>query len=213
NPDEIIESHGADALRLYEMFMGPLEQEKPWSTESLNGAKKFIDRVWRMFEFEVTQDEQKELRTTLHQTIKKVTEDYDKLAFNTAISQMMIFTNDVYKHQKIGKEQAITFLKLLNPVCPHITEEINEVILKNREELVYAEWPVFNEVYLQVDEIEMVVQVNGKVRARFMANFDENQDVIKEQALNLENVMKHLEGLTVRKIVVIPNKLVNIVAN
>ena len=213
NPDEIIESHGADALRLYEMFMGPLEQEKPWSTESLNGAKKFIDRVWRMFEFEVTQDEQKELRTTLHQTIKKVTEDYDKLAFNTAISQMMIFTNDVYKHQKIGKEQAITFLKLLNPVCPHITEEINEVILKNREELVYAEWPVFNEVYLQVDEIEMVVQVNGKVRARFMANFDENQDVIKEQALNLENVVKHLEGLTVRKIVVIPNKLVNIVAN
>ena len=213
NPDEIIESHGADALRLYEMFMGPLEQEKPWSTESLNGAKKFIDRVWRMFEFEVTQDEQKELRTTLHQTIKKVTEDYDKLAFNTAISQMMIFTNDVYKHQKIGKEQAITFLKLLNPVCPHITEEINEEILKNREELVYAEWPVFNEVYLQVDEIEMVVQVNGKVRARFMANFDENQDVIKEQALNLENVVKHLEGLTVRKIVVIPNKLVNIVAN
>ncbi|MDY0339149.1 MAG: leucine--tRNA ligase [Acholeplasmataceae bacterium] len=213
NPDEIIDSHGADALRLYEMFMGPLEQEKPWSTESLNGAKKFIDRVWRMFEFEVTQDEQKELRTTLHQTIKKVTEDYDKLAFNTAISQMMIFTNDVYKHQKIGKEQAITFLKLLNPVCPHITEEINEVILKNREELVYAEWPVFNEVYLQVDEIEMVVQVNGKVRARFMANFDENQDVIKEQALNLENVVKHLEGLTVRKIVVIPNKLVNIVAN
>lgn len=213
NPDEILESHGADSLRLYEMFMGPLEQEKPWSTESLNGSKKFIDRVWRMFEFEVTKDEQKELRTVLHQTIKKVTEDYDKLAFNTAISQMMIFTNDVYKHQKIGKEQAITFLKLLNPVCPHITEEINEVILKNREELVYAEWPVFNEIYLQVDEIEMVVQVNGKVRARFMANFDENQDLIKEQALNLENVVKHLEGLTVRKIVVIPNKLVNIVAN
>ena len=213
NPDEIIESHGADALRLYEMFMGPLDQEKPWSTESMNGSRKFIDRVWRMFEFDITQEEQKPLRTVLHQTIKKVTEDYDKLAFNTAISQMMIFTNEVYKHQKIGKQQAITFLKLLNPICPHITEEINEMILNNREELVYAEWPVHNEAYLQVDEIEMVVQVNGKVRARFIANFDEDQETIKNQALVLENVVKHLEGLTVRKIVVIPNKLVNIVAN
>ncbi len=213
NPDEIIESHGADALRLYEMFMGPLEQEKPWSTESLNGSKKFIDRVWRMFEFEVSSEEQKELRTVLHQTIKKVTEDYEKLAFNTAISQMMIFTNEVYKHQKIGKEQAITFLKLLNPICPHITEEINEVVLNNREELVYAEWPTFNETYLLVDEIEMVVQVNGKVRARFMANFDEEEETVKKQALAIDNVTKHLEGLTVRKIVVIPNKLINIVAN
>ncbi|MEF3693150.1 MAG: leucine--tRNA ligase [Acholeplasmataceae bacterium] len=213
NPDEIIDSHGADALRLYEMFMGPLDQEKPWSTESLNGSKKFIDRVWRMFEFEITQDEQKELRTVLHQTIKKVTEDFDKLAFNTAISQLMIFTNEVYKHQKISKDQAITFLKLLNPICPHITEEINETILNNREELVYAEWPLFNESYLQVDEIEMVVQVNGKVRARFMANFDEQEEVVKKQALENDNVKKHLEGLTVRKIIVIPNKLVNIVAN
>ncbi len=213
NPDEIIDSHGADALRLYEMFMGPLDQEKPWSTESLNGSKKFMDRVWRMFEFEITQDEQKELRTVLHQTIKKVTEDFDKLAFNTAISQLMIFTNEVYKHQKLGKEQAITFLKLLNPICPHITEEINETILNNREELVYAEWPIFNESYLQVDEIEMVVQVNGKVRARFMANFDEQEDMVKKQALENDNVKKHLERLTVRKIIVIPNKLVNIVAN
>lgn len=213
NPDEIIASHGADALRLYEMFMGPLDAEKPWSTESLNGAKKFIDRVWRMFEFDITKDEVTDLRQIYHQTIKKVTEDYDKLAFNTAISQMMIFVNEVYKKQTIGKEMARGFLKLLNPICPHLTEEINKEILKQNEELIYSDWPIYHEAYLVVDEVEMVVQVNGKLRARFMVSFDENQEVVKEIALNHQNVTKHLEGLTVRKIVVIPNKLVNIVAN
>jgi leucyl-tRNA synthetase len=213
NPDEIIQSHGADALRLYEMFMGPLDAEKPWSTESLNGSKKFIDRVWRMFEFPVVKDEIHELRQIYHQTIKKVTEDYDKLAFNTAISQMMIFVNEVYKQQTIGKEMAIGFLKLLNPICPHITEELNKEVLKQNEELIYSDWPVYNEAFLVVDEIEMVVQVNGKLRARFIVAYDEDQDMVKEIALNHQNVTKHLEGLTVRKIVVIPNKLVNIVAN
>ncbi len=213
NPDEIIASHGADALRLYEMFMGPLDAEKPWSTESLNGAKKFIDRVWRMFEFDITKDEVTDLRQIYHQTIKKVTEDYDKLAFNTAISQMMIFVNEVYKKQTIGKEMARGFLKLLNPICPHLTEEINKEILKQNEELIYSDWPIYHEAYLVVDEVEMVVQVNGKLRARFMVSFDENQEVVKEIALNHQNVTKHLEGLTVRKIVVIPNKLVNIVAS
>jgi leucyl-tRNA synthetase len=213
NPDEIIQSHGADALRLYEMFMGPLDAEKPWSTESLNGSKKFIDRVWRMFEFPVVKDEIHELRQIYHQTIKKVTEDYDKLAFNTAISQMMIFVNEVYKQQTIGKEMAIGFLKLLNPICPHITEELNKEVLKQNEELIYSDWPVYNEAFLVVDEIEMVVQVNGKLRARFVVAYDEDQEMVKEIALNHQNVTKHLEGLTVRKIVVIPNKLVNIVAN
>ena len=130
NPDVVIESHGADALRLYEMFMGPLESEKPWSTESLNGAKKFLDRVWRMFDFDIVAEEVKDLRTLYHQTVKKVTDDYEKLAFNTAISQMMIFVNEVYKTQKISKDQARGFLKLLNPIAPHMTEEINQSILK-----------------------------------------------------------------------------------
>jgi leucyl-tRNA synthetase len=213
NPDEIIQSHGADALRLYEMFMGPLDAEKPWSTESLNGSKKFLDRVWRMFEFPVVKDEIHELRQIYHQTIKKVTEDYEKLAFNTAISQMMIFANEVYKQQTIGKDMARGFLKLLNPICPHITEELNKEVLKQNEELIYSDWPVYNEAYLVVDEVEMVVQVNGKLRARFIVSFDEDQEKVKEIALNHQNVTKHLEGLTVRKIVVIPNKLVNIVAN
>jgi leucyl-tRNA synthetase len=213
NPDEIIQSHGADALRLYEMFMGPLDAEKPWSTESLNGSKKFIDRVWRMFEFEIVKDEVVDLRQIYHQTIKKVTEDYDKLAFNTAISQMMIFVNEVYKKQTIGKEMARGFLKLLNPICPHITEELNQEILKQNEELIYSDWPVYNEAYLVVDEVEMVVQVNGKLRARFIVPFDADQEEVKQIAIKHQNVEKHLEGLTVRKIVVIPNKLVNIVAN
>ncbi|MBU1144012.1 MAG: leucine--tRNA ligase [Firmicutes bacterium] len=213
NPDDIIESHGADSLRLYEMFMGPLDAEKPWSTDSLNGSKKFLDRVWRMFEFPIVKEEVKELRQIYHQTIKKVTEDYEKLAFNTAISQMMIFVNEVYKKQTISKEQARGFLKLLNPICPHITEEINSKILEYNEELIYSEWPIYNEHYLKVDEVEIVVQVNGKLRARFIAPFDEDQEKVKKEALENPNVMKHLEGLTIRKVVVIPNKLVNIVAN
>jgi leucyl-tRNA synthetase len=213
NPDEIIESHGADALRLYEMFMGPLEAEKPWSTESLNGARKFLDRVWRMFEFPLTKEENHALRQPLHQAIKKVTEDYDKLAFNTAISQMMIFVNEVYKQQTIGKDQARDFLKLLNPVCPHITEELNKEILKQNEELIYSDWPIFNEAYLQVDEVEMVVQVNGKLRGRFMMGVDLSDEEAKRIALDNPNVQKHLEGLTVRKVIVVPNKLINIVAN
>ncbi|OHE31281.1 MAG: leucine--tRNA ligase, partial [Tenericutes bacterium GWC2_39_45] len=150
NPDEIFESHGADTLRLYEMFMGPLDADKPWSTESLNGAKKFLDRVWRIFEFPIIKEEVTDLRQIYHQTIKKVTEDYEKLAFNTAISQMMIFVNEVYKKQTVNKEMIRGFLKLLNPICPHITEELNKEYLKQNEELIYSEWPIYNEAYLVV---------------------------------------------------------------
>ena len=213
NPDDIFETHGADSLRLYEMFMGPLEAEKPWSTESLNGAKKFLDRVWRMFEFPIEKEEIESLRFSYHQTIKKVTEDYEKLGFNTAISQMMIFVNEVYKEQRISKEQARGFLKLLNPICPHLTEELNKEVLKSHEELIYSDWPTYNEAYLVLDEVEVVVQVNGKVRARMQCKTDLDQEEVKKLAFSQPNVEKHLEGLTVRKVVVIPNKLVNIVAN
>ncbi len=212
NPDEVIATHGADALRLYEMFMGPLESEKPWSTDSLNGAKKFLDRVWRMFEFDIVDEEVKELRRSYHQTVKKVTEDYEKLAFNTAISQMMIFVNDVYKEQRISKHQARGFLKLLNPICPHMTEELNKELLKQNEELIYSDWPTFNESYLVLDEVQIVVQVNGKVRAKFMVANNENKKIVEQIALDEENVKKHLEGLKVSKVIVIPNKIVNIVA-
>ena len=213
NPDEINRSHGADALRLYEMFMGPLDQEKPWSTESLNGAKRFLDRVFRMFEFEITKEDNKNLDQILHQTIKKVTEDFDKLAFNTAISQLMIFVNEVYKEKTLGRRQARTFLKLLNPICPHITEELNEVVIKDHEELIYSRWPSYDEKLIIVDEVEIVVQVNGKVRAKFQAKLNEDKEIVENKALAQENVIKHLENVTIRKIIVIPNKIVNIVAN
>ncbi len=212
NPDDVIASHGADALRLYEMFMGPLESEKPWSTDSLNGAKKFLDRVWRMFDFDIVDEEVEDLRFSYHQTVKKVTEDYEKLAFNTAISQMMIFVNDVYKTQKISKQQARGFLKLLNPICPHLTEELNLEVLKQNEELIYSDWPTFNDAYLILDEVQIVVQVNGKLRGKFLAPTDEDKKILEQLALNEENVAKHLEGLTILKVIVIPNKLVNIVA-
>ena len=212
NPDEIFESHGADTLRLYEMFMGPIESEKPWSTESVDGSKKFLDRVWRMFNFEIV-DEEKELDFVYHQTLKKVTEDYEMLSFNTAISQMMIFVNEVYKIKRISKEQARGFLKLLNPVAPHITEEINKEVLKYNEELVYSSWPEYNEEHLIIDLVEIVVQVNGKLRGKLEFPIDSHEDDVKKAAMSVDNVSKHLDGLTIRKIIIVTNKLVNIVAN
>ncbi|MDL2292452.1 leucine--tRNA ligase [Acholeplasma sp. OttesenSCG-928-E16] len=211
-PDEIFSSHGADALRLYEMFMGPIETEKPWSTESLDGAKRFLDRVFRMFNFEITEHE-KSLDFIYHQTVKKVTEDYDKLSFNTAISQMMIFTNEVYKVKKIGKNQARGFLQLLNPICPHITEELNKEVLKFNEELVYSSFPEYDEKYLKVDLVEVVVQVNGKLRGKIEVSIDSKKEEVEDLALKLDNIIKHLEGLVIRKIIYVPGKLVNIVAN
>jgi leucyl-tRNA synthetase len=211
NPDDVFKSHGADALRLYEMFMGPLESEKPWSTDSLNGSKKFLDRVWRMFEFPIENKDVEALMTTYHQTIKKVTEDFEKLAFNTAISQMMIFVNDVYKQKRIGKKQARDFLKMLNPVCPHITEELNQRYLNQNEELLYSEWPTYEERYLFSDEVEMVVQINGKVRGKFQVKTGLDRNELETIARANENVKRHLEGKTVVKVIVIKDKLINIV--
>lgn len=211
NPDEVIQTYGADALRLFEMFLGPLDAEKPWSTDGLIGAKKFIDRVYRMFEFIVDED-QEALEMTYHQTVKKVTEDYEKLAFNTAISQMMIFVNDVYKHKQIGKKQARNFLKLFNPVCPHITEELNQTILAYHEELVYSDWPTFDEEKTKADVVEIVVQVNGKLRAKIQTARDTSKEKLEQLALNQDNVKKHIDGLTIFKIIAVVNKLVNIVA-
>lgn len=212
NPDDIIKKFGADTLRVYEMFMGPLEAEKAWSQEGVVGIKRFLDRVYRMFNFEIV-DHVETLDKVLHQTIKKVTNDIENLSFNTAISALMVFVNEVYKEKQIGREQARIFLKLLNPFAPHITEEINKSILKYNEELIYSEWPQFDEEKIKEDEIEVVVQVNGKLRARLTVNRDITKDELEKLALENENVEKHLEGLTIRKIIVIPQKLVNIVAN
>ncbi len=211
SPDELFLSHGADALRTFEMFMGPLEAEKPWSDEGLDGSKRFLDRVWRMFDFEISNDNVKELDTMYHQTIKKVTDDYERLAFNTAISQMMIFVNEVYKVQRIGKNQARGLLKLLNPIAPHVTEELNETVLKHHEELIYSEWPKYDPAFLVVNEVEVVVQVNGKLRARLNVKRNMVEQDLKALALAHDNVVKHTEEFTIVKVIVIPNKIVNIV--
>ncbi len=211
NPDDVIESYGADALRLFEMFLGPLDADKPWSSEGLNGAKKFLDRVYRMFEF-VVEDDQDALDMSYHQMVKKVTEDYEKLAFNTAISQMMMFVNDVYKHQKIGRNQARNFLKCLNPICPHLTEELNEVELRYHEALIYSDFPTYEEAKTLASIVEIAVQVNGKLRGKLQVERDTQQQILERLSKEEPNVIKHLEGLTIYKVIVIPNKLVNIVA-
>ena len=213
SPDTVIATHGADALRLYEMFMGPLEAEKAWSTDGLDGAKRYLDRVWRMFDFEITQENQASLEKVFHQTIKKVTEDYETLSFNTAISQMMIFVNEVYKLKKIGVNQARAFLKLLNPIAPHITEELNQKALNHNEELIYSEWPTYDEKFLEVSEIELVIQVNGKLRAKVNVAVNLSEEEVTQIAFKEENIIKFTEGLTIRKIIYVPNKLLNIVVS
>ncbi|MFA5692824.1 MAG: class I tRNA ligase family protein, partial [Acholeplasmataceae bacterium] len=211
SPDQIYHSHGADSLRLFEMFLGPLEADKPWSDEGLDGAKRFLDRVHRMFDFEIIKENLDDLNFIMHQTIKKVTEDYEKLAFNTAISQMMVFVNEVYKTKKIGLKQARIFLQLLNPIAPHLTEEINKSVLGNNEELVYSTWPSYDEKYLVKDLIDIPVQVNGRLRAVINVSPSSKEEDLINEALNNENVKRHLNDKTIIKKIVIPKRLINFV--
>lgn len=211
NPDLVFASHGADALRLYEMFMGPLDSDKAWNTDSLDGAKRFIDRVVRMYNLNISNENVNELDLVYNETVKKVTDDYEKLSFNTAISQMMIFTNEVYKVGKLDYEKALGYLKLLNPICPHVTEELNQVVLKNQQELLYSSWPTYDEKKLVKAEIEVVYQVNGKLRGKDMLSPNLSDEELKEFAFLNEGVQRHIEGKTVLKVIVIQNKIVNIV--
>ncbi len=211
NPDELVESHGADALRLYEMFMGPLESSKPWSTQGMNGARKWLERVYRLATSDmVVEEATPELDFTYNATVKKVTEDNESLNFNTGISQMMIFINDVYKLGKINKGMMVNFLRLLYPIAPHICEELNE-ILTGEEDMSYDAWPTYDESKLVVDQVTVIVQVNGKMRAKLDVAKDANQDEVKELALKQDNVKPFIEGKEIKKVIVIPNKIVNIV--
>ena len=211
NPSDIVESHGADALRLYEMFMGPLEADKPWSNTGIDGAKKFIDRVYRIFEDGKVRDESNQnLEKIYHQTVKKVTQDYESLNFNTAISQLMIFVNAIYKEEFLPREYAIGLVKLISPVCPHLGEELWEM-LGYQNTIAYESWPTYDENLLKEDSYVLAVQVNGKVRATIDVNVSDSEDVIKQKAKNAENVQKHIDGKEIVKIIVIKNKIVNIV--
>ena len=212
NPSDVVRTHGADSLRLFEMFMGPLGADKPWSQTGLDGSKKFLDRIYRIFEEgKVVEENTLELEKIYHQTVKKVTEDYETLNFNTAISQMMIFINAVYKNEKISREYAEGFVKLLNPVCPHITEEIWNVYLGYNTTIATSSWPTYDEAKTIEDSYEMIVQVNGKVRGKLVVETNTSKEEMERLALEIENVKKNIEGKEIVKMITVPKKLVNIV--
>ena len=214
NPNDIVKEYGADTLRLYEMFMGPLEADKPWNDDAVDGAKKFLDRIWRLYteENKIIDQANSNLEKIYHKTVKKVTSDYESLSFNTAISQMMIFINAIYKEEVFPLEYAKGLLKLLNPIVPHITEELWSEVFKQQNTIAYEPWPTYDKEKTIDDTYELVVQVNGKVRGKIETHTDTTEEEMKEKALQIENVKKHLEGLQIVKIVTIPKKLVSIVA-
>ncbi|MBS4200072.1 leucine--tRNA ligase [Bacillus sp. FJAT-49732] len=219
NPDDIVASHGADTLRLYEMFMGPLDASIAWSTTGLDGSRRFLDRVWRLFVDEngnltdkIKDGAGSVLEKVYHQTVKKVTNDYEALHFNTAISQLMVFINEGYKAEVLPKDYIEGFVKMLSPIAPHISEELWEK-LGYTNTLAYEAWPVYDEAKLVDDEVEIVVQLNGKVRSKLMISRNVTREELEEVALNDEKIKEMIEGKTVRKVIAVPGKLVNIVAN
>ncbi len=213
NPNDIVKKYGADTLRLYEMFMGPLEADKPWSNNGVEGARKFLDRVYRLYtsENKIKDEENKNLEKVYHETVKKVTQDFETLNFNTAISSMMIFINAVYKEEVFPKNYALNFLKLLNPICPHITEELWEQMGHNNT-IAFEKWPEYDESKIITTTKTIAVQVNGKVRGEITVGNEEIEEEIKEKALAQENVKRHLENKEILKVIVIKGKIVNIVA-
>lgn len=213
NPDDIVESHGADSLRLYEMFMGPLEASLPWSTQGLDGCRKWLDRVYRLIveSDKISDENDHSLDYVYNATVKKVTNDYESLDFNTAISQMMIFVNDAYKAKTLYRPYAEALVKMLSCIAPHICEEMWET-LGHDHTLAYETWPTYDEAMLVQATVEMAVQVNGKLRAKITVNKDEDKEVVEELALSQPNVKNFTEGKTIAKVIVAPNKIVNIVA-
>lgn len=211
NPNDIIDKYGADTIRLYEMFMGPLEANKPWSTQGVEGAKRFLDRIYRLYESDKIKDENNEnLEKVYNQTVKKITEDYETLNFNTAISQMMIFINAVYKENVYPKYMAENFIKMLNPIAPYMTEELWEK-LGHKETIAYEPWPTYDDNKLKDDSYELAIQVNGKVRGKETIKSDTSKEEMEKIALENENVKRFTEGKQIVKIITIKGKIVNIV--
>jgi leucyl-tRNA synthetase len=229
NPDDVIEQHGADAFRCYEMFMGPLEQMKPWSMRGVEGVARFLARVWRLLmaenqagKWELSAnireaEPNKAQQKLLHATIKKVTEDIESFSLNTAISQMMIFVNAFTNAEMIPVSTVRTFLILLNPFAPHIASELWERLCgKFRDmhgDITEQPWPVYDEHLLVEDEVEIVIQVNGKLRDRRKMPRDATEEELKAAALSNAKIQDHIAGKTVRNVIVVPKKLVNIVAS
>ena len=217
NPDDIVDQYGADTLRLYEMFMGPLEESVPWDEKGLHGSNKWVQRVWRLLMDDnnhlrdrVSTYNDGKLTKVYNQTVKKVTDDFERMHFNTAISQLMVFVNEAYKVDNLPLEYMEGFVKMIAPLMPHLAEELWSQFNES-ETITYQPWPTYDEKALVEDEVEMIVQVNGKVRAKIkMAKDADNKDV-EDAALANEHVHSFVDGKDVKKVIVIPNRIVNIV--
>ncbi|WP_373470948.1 leucine--tRNA ligase [Carnobacterium alterfunditum] len=220
NPDDVVEKFGADTLRVYEMFMGPLDASIAWNENGLEGSRKFLDRVWRLIMDEdgkvrdrITTINDGSLDVVYHQTVKKVTEDFEQLRFNTAISQMMVFVNEAYKAKTLSVNYIKAFVQLLAPIAPHMGEELWSNLTKSDEGISYVAWPLYDEKFLVEDEIEVVFQVNGKLRAKAQTSKEISKADLELLAMSNEKIKESIEGKTIRKVIVVPGKLVNIVAN
>ena len=218
NPDDIVDQYGADTLRLYEMFMGPLEESVPWDEKGLHGANKWVQRVWRLLMDDnnhlrdrVSTFNDDKLTKVYNQTVKKVTEDYERMHFNTAISQLMVFVNEAYKVDDLPVEYMKGFVKMIAPIMPHMAEELWSQFGES-DTITYQPWPTYDPKALVEDEVEMIVQVNGKVRAKIKMAKDTDRDEAQQLALANEHVKKFTDGKDIKKVIVVPNKIVNIVA-
>ena len=218
NPDEIVDQYGADTLRLYEMFMGPLTESVPWDPKGLHGANKWVHRVWRLLMDDnnhlrdrVSTINDGKLTAVYNQTVKKVTDDYERLHFNTAISQLMVFVNEAYKVDDLPVEYMEGFVKMLAPIMPHLAEELWSHFHES-DTITYQPWPKYDESALQSSTIEMMVQVNGKLRAKLQVEKDSDRDDLQKLALANEHVKKFVDGKDIKRVIVVPNKIINIVA-
>jgi len=214
NPSDVVREYGADTLRLYEMFMGPLEVSKPWSTAAVAGAKKFINRVWNFFteSANITDTDDGKLTKVYHQTVKKVTSDFEVLGFNTAIAQMMVFVNEVYKAGTCPREYAEGFIKMISCITPHVGEEIWQLMGHNNT-IAYEAWPAYDETKCKDTEINIAVQVNGKMRGTVLMDADLDNDTVIANVLADEKIARFLEKQegSIVKTIVVKNKLVNLI--
>ena len=210
NPDDIVNEFGADAFRVYEMFMGPFDQVAAWSMESIRGCSKFLDRVWNLQDLLVDGDEYSpKFEQMMHRAIKKITSDIDNMKFNTVVSTYMTMINEFYKEKSINKAEFKTFLQLLNPVAPHITEELWQTVLNGKEMLAYMDWPQYDEQKTISDEVVLPIQFNGKLKTTITINLDEDENSVKEKVHNA--IDSKLDGKTIVKEIYVKNKIYNIV--
>lgn len=214
NPDTVIDEYGADTIRMYMMFMGPVQETKPWNNENIAGVARFLEKIWSIYtqSGKIKDQPNPSLDKVYNATVKKVTQDFENMDFNTAISQMMIFVNAVSKAEVFPTQYAQNFLKMLNPLAPYITEELWATVFGNTKTIAYEPWPTFDPTKLEETTVEMVVQINGKVRDKMTVPANLDDETAKTTAQNLPNIKKLLADKTIKKIVVIKNKLVNIVA-